>query len=329
MNIQSIPFTDEKTWLEERKKDITSTEISALFGISPYMTKFELWHRKKNNIEVDFEMNDRVQWGMRLQDAIAAGVAEDNHWQIKRMDEYIRIPELRIGASFDFSIEQNAPTPIPVNFNLEPGKVYYAPPFDGTVGVGLLEIKNVDSLIAKNKWIIDGDNVEAPPHIEIQAQHQMLVSGRSFCYIAALVGGNRVILIKREPDQDIFEAIKKEVALFWKSIDENKAPEPDFTKDAKVISKLHQFSEPGSIYNAEGDNEIFTLAKRYKELGTAIKSCDDEREGIKSQILMKIGDAEKVLGDGFSISASTVGPAHVEYERQGYRGFRIFWRKEK
>jgi len=303
MQNQIIIPDNEAHWLELKTKDVTSTEISALYGLNPYMTEFELWHRKKENITVDFLMHERVEWGMYLEDSIAKKLAVDNKWQIRNMDEYIRIPELRLAASFDFSIEGE--------------------------NLGLLEVKNVDSLIYRDKWIIDGDNVEAPPHIEFQCYCQMLVSNRKFAYIGALIGGNRAVLIRREADQEIFDSMIAKVKAFWKSIDENIPPEPDFSKDAKTISKLYGYSEPGKIYSAEGDLEILTLATRYKELGEAVKACDIERDGIKSQLLIKVGDSEKVIGDGFSISAGMIGPARIEYDRQGYRTFRINWKREK
>jgi predicted phage-related endonuclease len=293
-------------------KDITSTEIGALFNLSPYITAFELWNRKKEGIIVEIEENERMTWGIRLQDKIAEGIAEDQKWQVRRMDEYISIPELRIGASFDFSIESTQ------------GETNEIEPWPK----GLLEIKNVDSLQYKKGWIVDGDNIEAPMHIELQCQHQLLVSKRAFLYIGVLIGGNKVVLVKRLPDPEIHKAILDKVSEFWKSIEANQPPSPDFARDAKFISKLYGYSEVGKVYSAEGDNEITTLAKRYKELGDAIKDCDKERDAIKSQLLMKIGDAEKVIGDQFSISAGIVGPTEVSYHREAYRLFKINWRKK-
>src|SRR3990167_5628915 len=99
-----IKPTSEADWLSLRTLDITSTEISALFGCSPYSTAFELWHRKKSGVIVQLKENERMFWGTKLQDAIAAGIAEEQGWAIRRMNEYIRNAELRIGSSFDFAI---------------------------------------------------------------------------------------------------------------------------------------------------------------------------------------------------------------------------------
>lgn len=298
--IESIAPKDKQAWLKLRAKDITSTEAAALFGASPYMTKFELWHRKKEAEVVAITEGDRMKWGTRLQDAIAEGIAQDQGWKVRRMDEYMRDSELRIGASFDYEI----------------------------IPDGLLEIKNVDSLIFKDGWIVDEDkNIEAPPHIELQGQHQLLVSGRKHLVIGALVGGNRVVLLKREPDLAIHARIKEEVAKFWKSIADNKPPKPDFAKDAAFIAEINSYAEVGKTISAE-DN-VRLLADEYKEYGQAEKEAAAGKAACKAEILTLIGDAEKVKGDRFSISAGMVAGGHVEYDRKPFRTFRINWRKEK
>ncbi len=304
MPVERIEPKSEQEWLEMRAKDLTSTEVSALFGISPYITNFELWHRKKNQQIADFIQSDRMKWGTRLQDTIAKGIAEDEGWKIRRMDEYMRDPELRLGASFDFSIEGDE--------------------------LGLLEIKNVDSLIYKEGWEKDDEgNLEAPPHIEMQLQQQMLVADRKFGYIGALVGGNTVSLIKRERDEEICQAIKDKVAAFWKSIDDNEEPTPDFEKDASFISKLCRYAEPGKMMSLEGDEGFKNIAVKHNELGKRIKALEKQREACKAQMLMQIGDAEKCIGDGYTISAGLIGPVQISYERKGYRAFRINWPRKK
>lgn len=301
MNRETIFPKNEQEWLTLRTKDITSTDIAALFGISPWLTEFELWHRKKNADIVALEPNTRMLWGQRLERSISEGIAEDYKLDIRPMKEYIRLTDWRIGSSFDNAVGSD----------------------------GILEVKNVDSLAYKDGWLINGDSVEAPPHIELQGQHQLLVSGRKTLYIGALIGGNRVTLIKREADEQIHEAIKAKVAKFWESIDANKEPVPDFSEDAKFISKLQGYAEPGKILNANGDAKLSGLVRDYKEWGDKVSSAQDEKDAIKAKILLLIGEHEKVIGDGFTISAGVKPPTLVEaYERKGYRDFRVYLKKE-
>ena len=71
MTTEIVNFTTEAAWLKARQQDVTSTESAALFGMSPYTTHFELWHRKHSNTAPEFKSNERMKWGNRLEAAIA------------------------------------------------------------------------------------------------------------------------------------------------------------------------------------------------------------------------------------------------------------------
>lgn len=301
--------TTTEEWRRLRSRDITSTESAALFGLSPYVTPFELWHRKRAGEIVELEPNERMKWGTRLQDPIAAGIAEDQGWKIRRRAQYERLPDRRLGASFDFTILGGD---------------------GGDGGDGLLEVKNVDPLILRDEWVVDGEDVEAPPHIEMQVQHQLLVSGLRYAYIGALVGGNRAVLIRREPAPEIHESILAKADGFWKSVEAGVAPKPDFSRDADFIAKLYSSVKPGRVIDVAGDEEIADLVGHYRQCREAIEEHEAHKKEIKARLLTKIGDAEKALGKGFSISAGAVKPTRVEaYDRAGYRDFRVTVKKSK
>lgn len=313
---QIINPSNEQEWLELRANDITSTEIGALFGLSPYVTEYELWHRKRNQQVVTLEENERMKWGNLLQDAIAAGIAEEQGWTVRRMDEYIRGSAIRVGSSFDFSIETLKSSMPELEEKDKP----------------LLEIKNVDGLQFKKGWIKNDDTgeLEAPLHIELQVQHQLLVSGRQSAYIGALVGGNTLTLLRRERNKSVLQSIKEKAKKFWDSIEANTPPDPNFQTDAAFVSSLYGYSEPGSFMDLTGNDEVEIMAKRYKELGDAASVGDKERKAIKAQLLTIIGDSEKAAGELFKISSKTLEPKYIEaYTKKGYRDFRINWSKPK
>lgn len=299
MTVQVIDATDKAVWLSERVKDLTSTDMAALFNCSPYKTPFELWHQKRDGTIIEIEENERMYWGNELEAPIAYGIAKKEGWSIKPLKVYMRLPQHRIGSSFDFAIDED----------------------------GLLEVKMVDYLAYRDGWIGEGEEIEAPPHIELQAQTELLVSGRKYLYLGVLVGGNKRFLFRREPDLEVHEAIKAKSAAFWKSIDKNQAPEPDYTRDADFINRLCGFAEPGKIYDATADSVIDSLVSRYKEASDREKKAGEEKDAIKAEILMKIGDAEKVQGKAWTISVGLVGPCHVEFDRKGYRNFRPSFKK--
>lgn len=302
MSIEIIHPKDEAEWLAMRREVVTSTEVAALFDASPYTTLFELWHRKRDKSVVSIEPNERMVWGTRLESAIAAGVAQDQGWSIRKMTEFIRDTDLKLGASFDYSIIEDTE---------------------------ILEVKNVDSLAFRDGWLVDGDNVEAPAHIELQIQAQLLVSGRKRTRLAALIGGNKVQLIRRERDEKAIEAIKARVKDFWASIDANVEPTPDFSRDSKFIASLYGFANPGTEYAGSNIELLRELVGEYKRLGEIEKNARSEKDALKAKILMEIGTSEKVKADTFSISAGMIGPKEYTVKSEGYRDFRVFLKKEK
>lgn len=307
-------YTSEKEWLALRTKDITSTESAALFGMSPYVTHFDLWHRKRTGIVPEFEVNERMLAGQFLEPAIAALIAHRQGWQIQPMKTYQRLAVIRAGSSFDFEIIGGEPTH--------------------------LEIKNVDYMAFRDGWLIEDGFVEAPAHIEMQVQHQMMVSGYRKSFIGALIGGNRIELIERERDEKVIAAIRHRIAEFWQSIADGREPDPIMPSDADAVIRMNAFAEPGKILDAGSDEKITALVQRYKAQSAQAKQAEEDAKVTKAELLTAIGDAEKVLLNGYSISAGIVADSPgtlVTQEmvgtfvnpRRGYRNCRIYERKAK
>jgi putative phage-type endonuclease len=310
MSTQIITPKNEADWLAMRKQDITSTESAALFGMSPYMTHFDLWHRKHSGAVPEFKSNERMKWGNRLEAAIANGIAEEQGWEIQPLKDYMRLADLRIGSSFDFVIT-NLGEPVH------------------------LEIKNVDYLAFRDGWIEHDDGtIEAPEHIEMQVQHQMLVSGYKRAYIGAFIAGNRGVVIERERDEAVIAAIRAKIAEFWRTVDAGQEPAPVMPGDAETVIRLNQYAEPGKILDANGDATIASLVENYKRAAKQAKDWEEDKEVCKAKLLEAIGDAEKVLLDGWTISAGiqaetpptliTADMVGTTYGgRKGFRNLRI------
>lgn len=308
MNAEVIIPRDEQHWLELRTADLTSTDIPALFGLSPYKTRFQLWHEKAAAARGEFRENERMRWGRHLEAAIARAAAEQEGWVIRPMKEYIRIPELRLGSSFDFRILSAGVVPFDETAATTIASNGFSTP--DTADDAHLEIKNVDFLAFRDGWRIGDDGfIEAPDHIEIQLQHQMLVSSLRRGFIVPLVGGNKLHVIEREADEATHMAIRSEAAAFWQSIDENRPPEPDMPADADAVIRMNQYAAPGKFLDARGDADLASLVRKMHARKAEARAMEEEASVFKAQILQLIGDAEKVVTDGFKISAGIVAPS--------------------
>lgn len=287
MTTETILIENEAQWLAERAKDVTSTQVAALFGVSPYLTEFELWHQKRNGIVEEFEQNNRTRWGNRLERTIAEMFAEDYALQeLHKLNAYMRREGLRLGASFDFAA------------------------FDLSAQMVLIECKNVDFMEYKEKWT----ETEAPAHIELQVQTQLLLSGYRRAFIVALVGGNNLVVHEREPDAEVQAKIIDKVAAFWSSVDAGIEPKPDFVRDADLLlSRIYNRSDGTEI---EADAETVELLHQW----LAAKAKAETVKPLQAMIAERIGTASKVRTPFGVLSCAT--------NKAGARPFRYYPNKE-
>jgi len=303
-------------WLALRHQYVCSTDQAALHGLSPYQTKFELFHAKSASTYTEWEAGERAEWGLALEDAVARKVANDQGVKVRKLSAFVSRDNTGMASSFDYEI------------------VGLKDDYEGTsalramyteAGPGILEIKCVDFMVFRNAWAeIDGER-EAPAHIEIQVQHQLHCIERRWAALGVLVGGNSLKLFVREYDAEVAKSLETATKAFWRDVKAKKAPPPVLPADAELIAQMYAFGDPDKILDAQDNVEVYALVNEYAQASAAASAAEERKKTAKAQLLMLIGDASKVLcGEGYSISAGTVAETVVEqYTRKAYRNFRI------
>ncbi len=295
-----IEYTTEEAWLEQRLTDITSTEVSALFGASPYETEFSLWHRKRNREHSPYIENERTLWGKRLQDSIATGIGQDNGWAVTPMTEYIRIPRFRAGSSFDWRIAD----------------------LDGVPA--LLEIKNVDGIQFAQKWDKNDEEgyIEGPPHIELQVQYQMLVAGVTRAVIGVLVGGNTHYALHREALPDVQNDILAAVTAFWRSIEAGIEPKPDYERDYARIAELHRAVSDQKEIRID-DSTYEAICEAHEKASEQEKAAKLVKDVCKARIVEYVKDAGLAISPGYRVASWGIKGGEYTVTRRPGRGMRI------
>ncbi len=188
--IQTIKYRDREHWLQLRTEDVTSTEMSALFGLNPYMTLQELWHQKRTKMIVRLKPNKAMDWGIKYEPVVAYDASRRNKWDILPHKFYQRDPFRKIGSSFDYW-ETKAQVP--------------------------LEIKCTYRFAFRAKWQGWGPTALAPAHIEIQLQTQMAVSEKEAVRVAVGVGDDPEF---ERPPVDRFEFLRRRNRVIQDAITE-------------------------------------------------------------------------------------------------------------
>lgn len=314
-----ISWTDEHTWLTARSMDITSTEAPSLFGYGRE-TAFELACRKDGKTESRFKPSERTEIGKEIEHAIALRAARMFGVEIRHKNEYMRIHSARMGASFDYEI-------IGIRDSFcEDQRLRMA---FGSMGPGLMEVKNVDGLIFKNEWLV-GEQPEAPAHIEIQLQQQLEVSELKWGVIVAFVGGNHIEIILRLRDADVGQVMRAKIQAFWADLEKGEYPPVKLPEDLSIIKQLNNYAEPKKIFDARGNDAVSAGAEAYQAAAIEERAAKDKKDTAQATLLQLIGDAERVICDnGITISCGMIGPCDIAYRREGYRNWRITQRKQK
>lgn len=136
------------------------------------------------------------------------------------------------------------------------------------------------------------------------------------------------MLIIRERDEDVCKALRAAIQQFWASVDANTPPEPDFERDADALSLLYAYAEPGKVMDAKGNADIALQCREYKAASLLAKEADERKTVARAILLTLIGDAEKVIADGYTISAGVTAEAEISYTRKAFRAIRITQKKE-
>jgi putative phage-type endonuclease len=90
-------------WHAARANGVGGSEVAPILGLSPFESRFSLWHRKKGTIP-PLDLKDEMEWGIRLEPTIAQKYADahpdltvvdcgtyrhkDRPWQIANPDRF-------------------------------------------------------------------------------------------------------------------------------------------------------------------------------------------------------------------------------------------------
>ena len=209
----------EEDWLDYRRRGIGGSDVSAIFGTSPFRTARDLYYDKLNIASVEDDEGNWVAMEMgHLLEPLVAKIFERKTgyrvYQIKKMFQHPQYPWML--ADVDYFVE------LP----------------DGTTAI--LEIKTTNYNARDNWWMNGKETV--PVYYESQGRHYMAVTDIDRCFFCCLYGNNEEEVIIREVKRD-FEYEAEMVFLeqyFWENHVQRHVPPPYNTAIllAKIASLL-------------------------------------------------------------------------------------------
>lgn len=273
---------NREDWLTLRQSGIGGSDISAIIGMSPYATAYDIYQSKTQPL-TDEDMSEFAYWGTVLEDTVAREFAKRSGLKIQNVNFLMRHPEHRWAiANIDRAI---------INPNIK-GNVRFK---DGKLTTDqILEIKTASEYVSKNWGLEDSD--EVPDQYQCQAQWYMGVTGTQVCYMAVLIGGNKYRPYRIDRHQDVIEFLFDTAESFWND-NVLAGVEPDATTLQNAKDKYPRHN-PDTTLDVELDSETAKALEHYEALKAQEKELKSAISAAQADLICQIQNNEALAING-------------------------------
>lgn len=272
MAITKIRRDDKAKWLELRAKYIGGADAAAVCGLNEFQSPYNLWCEKCGIIP-EFSGNLRTETGAYLEDFVAKKFEQETGKKVQRSNFTYFNSDFPWGcADIDRSIVNEE---------------------------AILECKVVNELSLKHYA-----NGDYPTRFFCQIQHYLAILNKKVGYLAVLIGtGKDFRWFTIERDDAEIAALMAAEKQFYGYMDTNTPPPIDGSESTKEAIQARRMmeqpeEEPEPIDLSDKRQMLDTLM----ELDAAIKQMEEQRDGIKNQIMAFMGDAWRGDCEGFKIT---------------------------
>jgi putative phage-type endonuclease len=262
---------------------ITATEIAAVVGLSPWQSRFSLWHKKAGLPTAPFEPTPQMKWGSRFEDDVAEEFTE-------RHPEH---PLLTTGTWKHRDRDWQRATP------------------DRLHGDTIVEIKTTTS---PEGWGPDGSD-EVPVHYRCQVLWQQDTLGlHRPARLAVLILPYDYREYVIEYDEDDAKILRDAAERFLDDVRQGNRPDID---GADATYQTIRVQPDG---REDRDVEIpFDLVCRWDDAYEAHHQASTELTKVRGEVLDWIGDGYRAVCEGRRIAYRTVNPDGSTLALQPYR----------
>lgn len=269
-------------WLRLRQTGIGGSDISAIMGINPYKSAYDLYCEKTSQI-ADSNVSEAAYWGILLEDVVAKEYAKRNEVKVQRVNYLIRHEKHDWAiANIDRAIVNKE---IAGNVRIKDGKL---------TTDKLLEVKTASEYVKKN-WG-DEHTDQVPDHYNLQCQWYMGITKVYKCDLALLLGGNKFKQYHIDFDEELFEMMLEQAEDFWVNHVLAGVP-PTATTLQNVRQKYPKADIDSTLDLPSNDNQIDVI-DTYFNLKDEEKQLQDRLAKAQVNLIELVGNHEALAIDG-------------------------------
>jgi hypothetical protein len=256
------------------RQSISATQVSALWNVSPYVTRWMLHKHFADGVPLDGPEDSRMSWGKKLQPLIIEQAAADLRLEVRPNAEDTYHRRGRIGCTRDATI-------------ICPDR-----------GPGALETKCVFDY---RTWMADWGGGRAVPRChEIQVQTQMYVGEGTphLCFtwgvIAAWVAGE-VHYFERKPIHDLWRMMVDEADRFFADVKAAREPDPfGATVELPWLTEFFPV-DAEKVVDLSDRKDVAEIAIQYDAAKAQESAGARTAEPLRAKLLAAAKDAGEII----------------------------------
>lgn len=248
-----------KEFHKDRTQGIGGSEVAAIAGLSKWTSPMEIYLEKIGAFKPE-DPGEAAYWGVVLEDIVAQEFARQTGLEIIKQEKTLQHPDYPFMlANIDRMI------------------------VDKKAGNGVLECKTVSEYL-KTEWEED----KVPDYYFVQVQHYLAVTGLSYAYIAALIGGNKFKYKYIPRDNEIIKYLIKIEQDFWSLVETRTPPELDGSAASIELVKL-LFPQANHKQEISLPTQAIELIQEYEKADAVEKKAKENKEAAANKLKAMLG----------------------------------------
>jgi putative phage-type endonuclease len=266
-----------REWLKQRRTGIGASDAAIILGLSPWKSPLALLTEKLGLDNPDDaeppEMTSPQKWGLRLENAVGLGFAEETGRKVYAGDPYV----VARNKDYPFIMATLDRTQV-----LTPDSE--RPPFAvGDGERGALELKTA-GFQKMDDW-----EEEPPLYYQVQLQQQMFVEEYKWGSLAVLIGGQTFRYKDMERNDRFIELLVRKCREFWQHVQSGVPPSVDAHDSTKEA--LHRmFPNAMDLDVVPLPAEADDWDEQLRAAKDAIKAAEEQKTLAENHLKMALGD---------------------------------------
>lgn len=249
----------------DRRQFIGGSDISAILGISPWQTPYQLWCEKTSEQPIELDAAKAAFFRRRkMMEPYVIELAREEH----QLDVVARNARYYDDTGI-FSCE--------VDFEHE---------YEGHIENA--DVKTVHPFMAK-EWGEPGTD-EIPKHYTAQFLWGQMITGRDSTLCMAMIGIDKLEPYRVMRNDGVIQWMRGQASRFWDLVDKKTPPEITTLEDAKLAWRREQQAK-----QIVATPEILAIADRLYLMKKAINGRQAEADLLELDLKKFMGNAEEIV----------------------------------